>query len=288
MLWNNNLSPSQITDIFLAHILASMLAAVTLHPLLPKKYRASQILGWIFFFSITLFIPLLGLLCLGGVVIPALCWPKRSTEQNSVTQQSMEIPDLPFRSPNTKYDDLCCGEATLKGIIQFATDPDKRLKAVLGTLKLQDKDAIPLLRLALKDAEDDVRLLAYALLDRKEQALTARIRARLYQLKTATTVDSYYLHKAIAYEYWELVHLGLAQGEVLTHTLDRARKHTEDALMLSAHDAGLQFLLGRILLRQMNLEEAFCAFSKALKLGLADSKVAPYLAEIYFLQRRAA
>jgi hypothetical protein len=288
MLWNSNLLPIQITDIFLVHTLASALATVTLHSLLPKQYRASRIWGWIFFFSIAFFIPLLGSLCLGGVVIPALCWPKRIKESNSLKQQYVKIPDLPFRSPNTKYGDICCGEATLKGIIQCAPDPDKRLKAVLETLKLQDKDAILLLRLALKDAEDDVRLLAYALLDRKEQAITARIRAKLCRLKTAATVDNYHLHKAIAHEYWELVHLGLAQGEVLTHVLDSARKHTEDALMLSANDVGLQFLLGRILLRQMNLEGAFSAFSKALKLGLANSKIAPYLAEISFLQRRAA
>lgn len=62
-------------------------------------------------------------------------------------------------------------------------NPEKRLEAVFATLKLEDRDAVPLLRRALGDSVDDIRLLAYALLDRKEHRLSERIQKKSNILK---------------------------------------------------------------------------------------------------------
>jgi tetratricopeptide (TPR) repeat protein len=175
----------------------------------------------------------------------------------------------------------------LAGVLQRSPDPDKRLSAVLATLRLQNKDAIALLRLALRDSEDDVRLLAYALLDRKEQAISERIMFSLGQLQNAPSDKEHFkLHQAIAYDCWELIYSGLAQGEVSTYWLDTACKHAEAALKLNPYHAGLRFLYGIILLRQAKLDKARTAFIRAEKLGIASNKVAPYLAEISFLKKR--
>ena len=180
------------------------------------------------------------------------------------------------------------GVASIGGVLQGASDLGQRQQSVLATLRLRDQEAIPLLRQALQDSEDDVRLLAYALLDRKEEAITARIRLHQRQLVTAEPAQRFSHHSAIAYDCWELIHVGLVQGDVMNYLLQTARTHTEEALVLRPQTAGLQFLLGKLLVRTGELELASEAFRQAEQLGI-DSKIVNYqLAEIDFSREHLA
>jgi tetratricopeptide (TPR) repeat protein len=164
----------------------------------------------------------------------------------------------------------------------------QRQQGVLDTLRLRDNEAIPLLRRALRDSEDDVRLLAYALLDRKEQAITARIRLRQKQLDGAEGDQRVGHHSAIAHDCWELIHLGLVQGEVMSYLLTTARKHVEDALLIRPRNAGLRLLLGKVLQRMGELALASESLRRAEELGIDSAIVGPELAAIAFSQQRLA
>lgn len=265
------------------HAGASALLAVVLQRLLPAHYREPRLAGWFCLFSVGFFIPFLGALGLFTTTLLALYLPRR---RRTVPWQTIHIPGLPYRplliAPQPLY-----GEGGIAGVLRNAADPDKRLQAVMATRQMSDAAAIPILRLALKDSTDEVRLLAYAMLSGKEQAITARIKEQLSRLDAEQdSLARAQIHQRIATDYWEIAYLGLAEGEVLIHALHTARRYAEWALEKQPDGAGLHFLLGRILLRQGHVAQAHTAFVQAQTLGLPEVELLPYLAEIAFRQRR--
>src|SRR5262249_17249380 len=147
-----------------------------------------------------------------------------------------------------------------------------RLAAVLAARHLRDPNEVEVLRLALTDSVDDVRLLAYSILDRKEQAFNIRLKSFLSQLESTPPHQKEQLaklHKRLAQTHFEMIHLGLARGEVRIYLLAEARRHIDAALKAVPDDCEGLFLLGRIVLRQeeTSIKEAETAFRKAQELG---------------------
>ncbi|MBI2779152.1 MAG: hypothetical protein HYX62_05120 [Gammaproteobacteria bacterium] len=273
----------QAISFAMPHAGASALLAVVLQRLLPTPYREPRSTGLLCLFSIGFFIPFLGALGLFTTTLLALYLPKRT---RIAPWEVTQFPDLPYRplviSPQPLY-----GEGGLAAVLRHAADPDKRHQAVMATRHMRDQEAIPILRLALKDAVDDVRLLAYSMLSGKEQVINARIKEQLSRLQQeADAALRTQLHHHIAQDYWELAYLGLAEGEVLIHVLNTAREHVEAALELRTDAPGLHFLRGRILLHQGHIKGARDAFTKAQSVGLPAVEVLPYLAEVAFRERR--
>jgi predicted Zn-dependent protease len=66
----------------------------------------------------------------------------------------------------------------------------------------------------------------------------------------------------------------------------RAHEHATAALRLRPHDAGLQFMLGQVLLTLRQLGAATEAFENARRSGIDARHCAPFLAEIAFRQQR--
>ncbi|MFO6383442.1 HEAT repeat domain-containing protein, partial [Pseudomonas aeruginosa] len=83
---------------------------------------------------------------------------------------------LPFR-PKEKRLDMMFSDGGLQDVLRHAPDPNQRLTAIFATRRMPGKEAIPILKLALRDPADDVRLLAYSMLDQKESRINQRIEA---------------------------------------------------------------------------------------------------------------
>ena len=187
------------------------------------------------------FLPLLGALGLAlGLVVPMLLPHKHRQEAPLVMTH---IPDLPYR-PLIVSSQPIYGVVGLVGVIRHAAETAARVRAVMATRQLSDQYAVPILQVALRDPVDDVRLLAYALLDGKERTIYGNIKELNGRLAEAPKAAHGGLHKRLAQEHWELVYLGLAQGEVLAHVLTGGLKHAHQAAEELPTDAGLCFLLG--------------------------------------------
>jgi tetratricopeptide (TPR) repeat protein len=146
---------------------------------------------------------------------------------------------------------------------------------------MRQKEAVPLLKLAMRDMVDDVRLLAYSIKDNIEGQLNADIKESLSALKYLDGKPASGMERKLAYLYWELVYLELAEGDVLAYLLEQAELYARrylDAL----NDASVYLLLGRICLRAGNYDAARTAFEDAKTHGLAASAAAPYKAEAEF------
>jgi tetratricopeptide (TPR) repeat protein len=145
-----------------------------------------------------------------------------------------------------------------------------------------------LLRRLLSDPVEDLRLVAYGLLDTQEKALRQRIAeqtARLEHLSAephASVASHAELLRHLAELNFELVYQSLVQGDVREHTLARAIEHAEAAIKLDPADGGLRQLLARLHLEQGDTDRACDDLVQATEDGLPDNRVLPYLAEMAY------
>jgi len=263
------------------HLAAAMSTALVLFRLFPRPYRRPRRRSAVTLFVLCASIPVFGIPGLLFGILAALYLPRRESPSPFVT---VEIPELPFR-PLAVSEQPLYGSGGLIGILRNAPDPEKRIQAVMATRQLRDQDAVPILRVALRDPEDDVRLLAYSLLDGKEQRINEQIRRLLDELATASGQRAGLLHRQVANQYWELAYLGLASGDVYEHVLQQVLEHGDAAIAQLGREQGLLYQRGRVLLKLGRGDEAEAAFREALERGMGEADVLPYLAETAYLRR---
>lgn len=264
----------------LLHSVAALLMAGGGSVLLPQAYRQPRGQGFVFIALVVFCVPLFGGVGLLLGVLLGLRWP-RVVEHSPYAR--IDIPELPHQplhvSPEPQY-----GQGGLVGVLLDSPDPDKRVRALMATRQMPPRAAVPILRMALRDRVDDVRLLAYSMLDRMEQRINDRIRRLRAGLQVTHDAAQARVQRSLAQQYWELAYLGLSQGDVLEHVLEQAQSYADAALALEPGDSGVHFLRGRVLLQRGALEEASQAFARALEAGMAADDVLPYQAELAFLR----
>lgn len=237
------------------------------------------------------FVPVLGLLGFSLALVGTIGWMRTMKPLASIC--TYDVPALPARAVVGAAEPLV-GQGSLFGKIRNAADPQIRLRAVMATRPLAGRAATQVLRFALRDPSDDVRLLAYAILDGREAVLYRRINELATGLSSPADSsngdgapgESGAAHRRLAEAYWELAYQGLADGELLAYVLWQARTHAALALDGAPDDPSLTLLFGRILLRQREYKEARETLARARSLGLPARTVNLYLAEVAFAERR--
>lgn len=240
---------------------------------------------WLFL-SLSLTLPVVGMFGLYGLLFTLQRW----FDADRIAQLHLRRADRMTLSPGHRSADdksAAMNTGKLIDVLQHSAEPAQRIEAILATLRLPDHDAINILRVALRDGEDDIRLLAYALLAQVDKRYFNAIQTSLNLLDQAGETQKALLCKRIAQEYWELVWVGLARGETARPILDKALHYAQRALEGCADDAGLQFLLGKILLRLKRHDEARVALWRAELEGMATARITPYLREMMLSRHRA-
>lgn len=273
-----------LTALVVVHLAASLLFSRILVKLLPLHYRQPPSEAKAFVFGAIVFVPVLAMIGFLATLVPALC--RQRAALPPVLWLHPRAARLPTQAaePNSKNSFFWAG--SLAGTLQNAPDPNKRIAALIATLSIKEQDAVPLWRWALKDPEDEVRLLAYALLNRKEKAIEERIRKTQAEMGNASADDVFTLHKALAHDFWELSQLAKSRSSTQLSLCARAREQVESALMLKAGNGGLRLLLGRILLAERQLDAASEALRSAQDMGVDARQIEPLLAEIAFIEGR--
>ncbi len=269
---------------FLVHVATCLLFAFGFAKGLPPGHAARPQEAAVFTFTLAFLLPILGMVFLLVLIAPALCY--RGRPGLTPSWQHPRIPELESTRSTSGMSDAPFNGRNLDAILHNAPLSSTRMAAVMGTLKLPDAQAVSVLRMALKDRDEEVRLLAYALLNRKEKAIEARIHARQIAMDSGETGQGYAQHKGLAHEYWELDLLSPPQGGAASPLLTYAGEHARATLALQPLDAGMHLLLGRILLRQKQFDAADMAFGEAERVGLELRHTQPYRAEIAFFRQR--
>lgn len=265
----------------LLHAGVSLLLALFAWRVLPEKFRNPRLPVLALLFSFSFFIPVLGLLGMLAAVFLSM-YRRRSFVAQPFAKLSLPEFVLSLHETDAKF-----SQGGIKSrLAQPSVPTQQRLQALLALQGMPARVSSPMLHDMLGDTSDDIRLVAYGLLDGREKKINAEIHRELVKLKTAKGSDMRLIgQRYLAELYWELVYDGLAQGDLRDHALRQALSYTNDALLLAPLDTGLWFLKGRILLETKMYGDAYQIFGMAIAHGFPESRVLPYIVEIAFNRR---
>lgn len=281
LLYMGSNDTALLYQFFLLHGLASALAAPFVWMFLPPRYRQPRIAVMVLLFSVCFFIPVLGLGGFFAGVILSVWWPRL---RQSLPFTEVRTPRFVLQHGPQRLGSLRIGQ--VRNQLSSNTVPlDMRMKALLALQDVPGRQASDILRDVLADPSDDLRLLAFGMLDGKEKLLNERIHVATEALKAAKDPQGEFAaSKQLAELYWELVYQGLVQGDMRRHALDQVRKHVGKALAHHQADGGLWAIAGRMRLLEHDYEGAQKAFDMAVEKHFPLVRVQPYLAELAFLR----
>ncbi len=265
---------------FMSHGCASVLLAFFAYALLPPRFSRPRtgVVGLIF--GLIFFLPVMGFL---GVLVATVLLPILPRFAPRALFGTVNLPEL---APHERTRPTTSNQIGVRGFLGNAQAPiGLRLRALVALQNLPGRVASPLLRSVLADPAEDLRLLAYGMLETLEKRLNARIHEELQRFNHARD-DGLRLEAArhLAELYWELVYQDLVQGDLARHAIEQSLHYTR--LVLAAHeDAALHLLHGRLLHLQGASSEARNAYQEALGQGIPATRVIPYLAQLAFEQR---
>ncbi len=156
----------------------------------------------------------------------------------------------------------------------------RRLTALLAIQEVPARFSAALLRSLLSDGAEDIRLLSYGMLERREKTISDQILAERARLEAAATeTDKASAQRLLAELYWEMVHQTLVVGDMRQHCLTEAMRFARLVLDRDPMDGGMALLYGKALLAASQVSAARDCFEGAARTQAARTRVLPYLAE---------
>ena len=278
LLFNSNIVEGAVYIALGLHSASSVLALVVLkrEQKLPSKYQAQQKHFYALLFHFIFFLPVIGLL---GAFIFAYHHLFVNTEE----KEALDIDALLLEPDAEDLDLPLVQEKKFQELLRHQ-DPESYLQLILSTRYMDEHNAVRILKFALNTDIENVRLLAQARLDNKENAINQTLDHYIALSQTNEHRKNINLYLEIAQYYWNLADLGLAKDAVLEHVLKQLHKYTRIVQLLNAHEPKSYYLAGKGLLLSKNLKAAKQQFRLAFKTGMPKHKILPPLREIAFYE----
>lgn len=269
----------QLAFYFAAHGCASLLVAAVMSRFIPALYPKTERTPFGYFAALSFFVPVLGV---AGLLLLLLL----SRFPTGPRESAIQLVEGPSFRGEEQEPEVAFSRKGIRPVLQSASAPSAlKLKALLALRSVPSRAANNLIREMLQEPMDDMRLLAYGLLDAREKVLDARIHAMKTRLAGAGADECAPLLKELAELYWELVYRGIVQGDLLRHAASEARRYLDEFLEREPRDAGGWALRGRLAALERRDAEAEAAFGTAIELGLPAQRALPYIAELAYRRR---
>jgi len=195
-----------LTNALILHVLSASLFPFALYQLLPVPYRQNKVI-FSFLFLMCWLVPVVSGIGLLLSLSMGLYYTKPIEVEVTRTVHAEDLPEDILQSVQlAQYN-----EGSVIGILESSSIEEQRIKAVLNTRQMTDQEAIPILKMALLDPVDEVRLLAYSMLDKKEKNIGHAIHQQIQTLDNSAS-NPVRVHLRLAESYWELSYLGLVTG----------------------------------------------------------------------------
>ena len=258
---------------------ASLLAFAGAH-VLPRHLRTPLRWTWVHLWLITFGMPIAGVVIVLFARRIAAAFPKLAIDLPiEFVVEPQFATDL---VANVSYGRSARLRAELKNV---DADASYRMTALMAMQSMPSRTVSPVLRSMLNDPLDDLRLLAYGMLDKQEKVLMQKIlleRPKL--LLPLSQVERFAVNKTIAALYSELIYANLVQGDVYRNAADQADVYAAAALEIEPLDAALWRLRGRLALVLERFDQADQMLQRAIACGFSRDRLLPYLAEAAYLR----
>jgi polysaccharide biosynthesis protein PelE len=185
----------------------------------------------------------------------------------------------------TERSDLRAGDA--RRILKDATQPlETRLRVLVALQSMEPKAAVPLLISLLSDPSEDIRLLAYSMVDSWEKDLVQKIQRANAELVQARESGNNTLVvnalRRLAELHWTQADTGLARGDLRRFALEHAQKYCEQVQSLDNRAPGIWALYARILTELGHLDAAVQAVRMARRLRMPKAEAFSLMARIAY------
>ncbi len=273
-------SDHALASYLLLHAVACALLALFLLPLLPSERARPRVPALLLIVACSYAVPVAGFL---GVVAAALSLHYLGRTHVGTDFESVQLPEFDLhqhRQGNFRH-------AGLRSFLGNSGAPiQARMRAMVALQYVSGRTASPLLRSVLSDPSEDLRLLAYGMLDSLEKRINLAIDQELTVLQapqeqsTASAVLE--SQRRLSDLYWELVYQELVQGDLREHAIRESLRHGEAVLQAQPDNAPLHLRRGRLLHALGHPQDAQAAYEQASRLGLPATRVLPYQAQLCF------
>lgn len=282
-LLDQSASDIRLIAFFSLHAVASGLITLSAYGLMPMAMRQPRgaVMGLLYGFAF--FIPGLGLLCMVVVMQIAKRWSKVLTAERYAEIKAAEFHST--EKEKREQSDIRVGHAR-----RILHDPsqsvDNKLRVLIALQSMKSRVAVPLLQGLLGDPSEDIRLLAYSMMDSWEKDLTVKVQHAQAKLVEAKEKSNVLLrlsaHRRLSELYWEQVDSGLARGDLRQYALEQSKSHIEKALTIDANSGSTWLLYGQVLTELHMTDLAQRTLKLAHAAGAPDADVLPLLARLSF------
>jgi hypothetical protein len=279
-------SEAALLGYFLLHGAACVLLGLCMLPfLLGDRSRPRwAVVGLIAVFAFV--IPVAGFFLVVVAILTIRTYPVRDRQSPF---ESMQLPEFDL------HQHLQGGSRSIgmRALLNNPAVPAKtRFHALVSLNHISGHIASPLLRGALNDHSDDMRLLAYGMLDRMEQRISQSIHEASSVFKQAEhhaathgmplSPEGLVAARKLSDLYWELIYQGLAADDMREFSVQTALHYCELVLSHRPDEGPLHLRRGRLLHALGQAEKALACYDRALQLQIPETQVMPYQAEIHF------
>ena len=276
-------SESNLLTFLLVHAVASLCLAAFVSASLPPRMRRPVPAVILLLFTFSFFIPILGLIGQVVAVLVSRYLPRviPRLPYGEISRVEFEFPPREIRE-RTRY-----GAGGLTSRLRNSSVPkETRFRSLLALQGMPARIANPLLQEMLRDPADEVRLVAYGILDSQEKRINQHIHEQINKLREAASPELKLIaSRRLAELYWELVYGGLVRGDVRLYALGETTRYLDQAMQIAPGDAGLWLLKGKVLLYQRD-SAAEAALHRAVANGLEETRVLAYLGQIAYERRQ--
>ncbi len=281
--WLQERSDGALLSYLALHAGASVLLSLSLLPLVPKRIAQPRWAALLLMIACSYGIPIAGFI---GVVLAFITLHLYREKLGPVAFDSVQLPE--FDQHQKRHSNQ--HHVGLRSFLGNTQAPlDSRLRAMAALQYVPGRTASPLLRTVLSDPSEDLRLLAYGMLDtlekRLHRALDHELDPRQAAEKVADEARILQSSQRLSDLYWELIYQDLVQGDLHQHALRESLRYCEEVLRSEPDNASLVLRQGRLLHALARHDEAQSAYARARALGLPATRILPYQAELCFAQR---
>ena len=273
---------SALASYLLVHALACVMLSLFLFPLLSTRQARPRLAIVLLMMVCSYAVPVAGFLGVLAAALVLRLYRKPATHTEFESLQMPEFDQHQRRQGHFRHAGLRSFLGNIHAPIQ------SRLRAMVALQYVSGRTASPLLRTVLSDPSEDLRLLAYGMLDTLEKRVNSSIDAEMGTLRAAQaeggnaglrTLES---AQRLSDLYWELIYQDLVQGDLRKHAIQESLRYCEWVLAEQSDNAPLCLRRGRLLHEQKRPDEAAQAYAQARELGLPATRVLPYQAELCF------